>query len=903
MSNLGKNRRNDVTGSTGETPHPAVLKAREQLARGDQDGAATTLRQLLKQSDLPARVRADAAKALATAGAASDAIAAFLDVGRQALEAGDLPLARSSFASAHTLDQKGYDALFELGRVDLAEHKREQALEKFIEVVRKSNLRHLPALYEAAVLYEADGQTDQAIAAYKKIAERDRHHVPTLTRLAELYRKKGLLGDALGYYLQGARAATAAMQYDQARALIAGALQIEDDNWEARRLEAELDKVDASSRKEQPAQDKSEDRPARAAVAGAKQVSPGAGSVSQIPPPRQAAPAATNVVPPAARVSMPVRPAPSTQPQAPTSAPAGAQVKTITAGAGASQTAVRPAAPGRPGELAAQPTVVTRAVSSPSSATTQPRPAASATPPTSLAPPVTPASTGSTMDTDLPPEVTLLEKQSEVTSKLAAITAEVAEAYKKRLAIERDIKAAQAALDALNQQRNAVEASIAGLKQELETVTAAKAAEDKRLEDLRARIEASRADLEKLAALPEFLRDVEAKSSNVTALVAHATANLDAAQKRVAEAGSNAAGLEKTAQDLRSRLQAARAQAEEVAASLQAVAEEAGSTKAEAAAAAAAIAELKTMVGSLAQLKAQLDAARNELKSLHPAIEAKKAQAQAAVAALDKTQAQRDAQYQEAVSGLHQAANGAAANQAPTPAPTPKAAEAKPAVAAPAVQAKKGTASAVNIDALVVAGRLDEALRAAREAANGNADPEGAYVAAAQRLRERGNPAAAAKACEKLVGAGTAGPAARVCLALAYVDLKRYKDAMLLLDGVEDPLYAVVRENARGLCLRGMGKPDEAAQHFSAALEIPGHPDAQYREVLYNLADLYESRGDHESLNLALWSFEEIAAGAPDYRDVGDRIAALKDQLAKIEVPEPKPVVTRDGRGPRDDRF
>ncbi|HEV2878438.1 MAG TPA: tetratricopeptide repeat protein, partial [Candidatus Eremiobacteraceae bacterium] len=242
----------------------------------------------------------------------------------------------------------------------------------------------------------------------------------------------------------------------------------------------------------------------------------------------------------------------------------------------------------------------------------------------------------------------------------------------------------------------------------------------------------------------------------------------------------------------------------------------------------------------------------------------------------------------------------AAAPSAPAPSAPAKAAPAPTPAAAPK---GKADAAKVDIDALVASGKVDEALRAARELGNGSPDPDSRMIDAAERLRENGNAAAAAKACEKLVTAGNNSSTVRYCLALAYVDLKRYKEATPMFDALSDPEFGVLRENGIGLCLRGLGRADEAAQHFSKALEIPGQPDGQYRDVLYNLADLYESRGDQESLNLALWSFEEIQAGAPDYRDVGDRIASLKDQLAKIEVPEPNPVLTRDGRGGRDNRF
>ncbi|MDQ6780519.1 MAG: hypothetical protein M3Z37_05115, partial [Candidatus Eremiobacteraeota bacterium] len=217
MSTVGKNKRNEPPAPSPEPLHPGIARAREQLSRGDSDGAAATLRQLVKQTDISLQTRIEAAKLLNSAGAQSDAINVYLAIGRRALEAGDVAAARSSLSAAHTLDQKNYDALFELGRADLAEGKKEEALAKFVEVLRKSNLRHLPALYEAAVLYEADGQADQAILAYKKIAERDRHHVPTLTRLGAMYRKKRQLGEALGYYIAGARAAMQETHYGEAR--------------------------------------------------------------------------------------------------------------------------------------------------------------------------------------------------------------------------------------------------------------------------------------------------------------------------------------------------------------------------------------------------------------------------------------------------------------------------------------------------------------------------------------------------------------------------------------------------------------------------------------------------------------------------------------------------------------
>ncbi len=509
------------------------------------------------------------------------------------------------------------------------------------------------------------------------------------------------------------------------------------------------------------------------------------------------------------------------------------------------------------------------------------------------------------IDLELPPEVALLEKQSEVTSRLAALTAEVTDAYKRRVAIDRELKAAQAALEALNQQRSGIETSIDELKQQLEAVAEAKASEDKALAEVRQKLEASRSDLEKLAALPEFVSTIEAKSSAVAAMITNASATLETAQRRVNDTQANATAVEKTAADLIARLGAARQQAEDAQEQLNAVLEDSKNAQTQAANAAASVAELKQTVAGLQQLKTQVDAERVELKSLSPQIEAKRAQTAAALGQLAVVKAARDSEFAAAAEHVNTVAAGgapparAAAAAPAAPPPAPAAAAPSAPTARPAPAGKGG----VNLDALVLQGRLDEALRAARETANGSPDPYAGYMQAAERLRLAGNVAPAAKAYEKLISSGNATAAARIGLARAYLGLRRFKEALQLFDAVKDADLAVVRECGIGQALRGLNRPDEAAQHFSKALEIPGRPDEQYREVLYNLADLYESRGDQESLNLALWSFEEIQAGAADYRDVAQRIDTLKDRLAKVVVPEPKPAMSRDAQSGRDGRF
>jgi len=106
-------------------------------------------------------------------------------------------------------------------------------------------------------------------------------------------------------------------------------------------------------------------------------------------------------------------------------------------------------------------------------------------------------------------------------------------------------------------------------------------------------------------------------------------------------------------------------------------------------------------------------------------------------------------------------------------------------------------------------------------------------------------------------------------------------DAVVTLQTIDaDPEYAVLSNVAIGRCLRGRGDLEAAEARFSKALEIEGHPDGQYHEALYQLADLHESKGDPESLGLALWSWEELQTGDPNYGDVKKRVAKLKARLA-----------------------
>src|SRR5215469_9402268 len=218
-----------------EQAKAAIEQARSSLRSGDVDGAAALLRKMATRLDAPPSQLAEAAKVMAEAGSPADALSRYLEAGRGFLESGDVAHARQSFISAYEIDGKNMDALFELGRVDVAEGKKHEALDKFVEVLRKANLKHLPALFEAGCLYELDGQHNQAILAFNRVVERDKVNFAAFEHLGGLYKTRNQMNDAVANYVRGAEAAISVSRFEDAKRLAQSALDIDASNGAARR--------------------------------------------------------------------------------------------------------------------------------------------------------------------------------------------------------------------------------------------------------------------------------------------------------------------------------------------------------------------------------------------------------------------------------------------------------------------------------------------------------------------------------------------------------------------------------------------------------------------------------------------------------------------------------------------
>jgi len=765
------------------------------------DQALQKLRESAVDAGTEPADRRAAAELLAEAGAVADAVPALILAGRDLMDAGDVENARACFVRAFALDPKNFDALFEVGRADLAEGHREDALAKFVEVLRKTNLRHLPALFETGCLYEGLGKFDEAILAFKRIVERDKTHMDGLEHLGRVHQAKNLKPDAVHYYNLAADAAFAAERFSDARRCANAALALDADNAKAKAMQAAV-KSAAGEDAAKPSA-KAQDKTAPAATAQAPKVAyapPQAAAAPQATPAKTApaAQAAAAPAPQAAPASAPT-PKPSVAP-APQAAPAPAP---------------QPAPAPAPAPAAAVPAPV-------------PAPAAAAPAPHSAPNPLT-------------AEVFLLEQQSEAMSRLAQAQSEVAQTYKKRLAMEEEIKAAKAALEALEADRASVESSLRELESRVAAAGKAKAAEDAALAQLSSNIQKVRDELDALSSLPADIESIKAKCAAVSGQIAKANEVLAASQARADKVVAEAGAVETTVKDLQSKFAAARQGADAVENQLVGLLEQTRGAHAAAKGAVGQVADMKAAITALEALSAQLDTARVQLEAESKRIDAKQADT---AAALQRVEAIRSARGAESANGT---AVPAATNSVTSSAGTANAAAKK------TNGATRGPA-ATDASALIAEG---DALRSARNASG---------------------------ACDKYKAAlalDSANSGARYRLGLALSDLGKTEEALTMLRPLgADKEYGVLAQTAVAEALRARGELDGAEAQLSKALEATGYPEEHYRHALYSLAGLHESKGDPDSLGLALWSYEEIFAGDPTYADVAKRIEKIKAALA-----------------------
>ncbi len=220
-------------------PAAALEQARAEMSNGNSAAAVTLVRQVVGRPDTTPDQLAAAARLGVNLGL-EESFGWTMRAGRRQMEAGSLEDARETFTAARALDEKNYEPIFELGRVEIAAGNKAEGLGRFAEVLRKSNYTFVPALFEAGCVYEADDQVDQAILTFKRIVERDKSHAYALDHLGKLYKSKQMAPEATAYFLQSAEAARKIMDYALALRCARDIIEFDPGNARALGLEAEM---------------------------------------------------------------------------------------------------------------------------------------------------------------------------------------------------------------------------------------------------------------------------------------------------------------------------------------------------------------------------------------------------------------------------------------------------------------------------------------------------------------------------------------------------------------------------------------------------------------------------------------------------------------------------------------
>ena len=754
----------------GQVAAQALEKARAEIQSGNHAAAAQHVRQAVGRADTSPSQLAEAGRLAATLGM-EEAFTWLMRAGKLQLDAGELDEARDTLTAARSLDQKNYEPIFELGRVEIAAGNKAEGLGRFAEVLRKSNYTFVPALFEAGCVYEEEGSTDQAILTFKRIVEREKSHAQALARLGRLHRAKQMAPEATTYLLAAAEAGRKVMDYALALQCAREILEFDPANARASGLESEMMRVAPEPR----------DRVK--------------------PPPKEAKPAAPPVQQAAAAI--------------------------------------------------------------------------------------------------VPPDFKLIEQQSKATLELAQVTAAVAEAYKQRLAIEEQMKQAKAALESIASARAGADQELGAIKQQLDNVTRARAAEEASLAALSTKLEHARSQLAALETLHANVKQADEQRLSVVKAIEQIQTDAAGAKGRAEKAKSGSDAIEKQLAELTTTIGSVRKDVEAARAVLDDAKARAEKAKADAVAAERSVEEARAKFEAA---KAQYELGERNIAQAAARAQAVTGDANTALSGLGDAQREIDAtlnaqkRIEEAIAQLRALANALTNRRKQTEgalAQLQGMGEPQAAALADGEIAKleAGLADAVEkVNAArqappppAAAPRLPAPPPAAStaDAAKPNGAPSLQPVSAKPGRGE--SPKAAekpAKGPEK--HADDKSPQAVFARANALLEANKAQDALKLFESLQsNPDFAVTGQTAIGCCLARMGKLDDAVLHYSKALETPGHPEEQYHEALYCMADAHESRDDAESRELALWALEEIAAGNAGYRDVASRIASLKARAGK----------------------
>jgi tetratricopeptide (TPR) repeat protein len=822
-----------------QQPGPAsaqsLAQAQAEAANGNTVAAGSLVRQAVGRADTSPAQLAQAARLAADLGM-EEAFGWFMRSGRLLLDSGDTDQARKAFEAAKALDEKNYEPIFELGRVEIAAGNKAAGLGRFAEVLRKSAYTFVPALFEAGCVYEADDQIDQAILTFKRIVERDKSHAEALAHLGRLYRIKQMAPEATAYLLQSAEAARKVMDYALALQCARDILEFDPGNARARGLESEMERIAPEPRDRPKPVPKAEPKPA--------------------PPPPPVEQIAAAVMPPdyklieqqskatlelaqvTAAIAESYKQRLAIEEQIKAAQTTLESVAALKAGADQELTAIK-----------AQLDNVAKA-----------RAAEEATL-VALSTKLEQARTGLVSIEALHENVkqaddqraSIVTSMEQLQTEAGGVRTRADKAKTDAVAVEKALLEVAASFGALKKEAEAAKTLLDEAKTRAERAkadaiaaeaTVAKSRET--FDQAKTQVEgAERRIIEAAAHAHAVAGDSTAALAGIADVEATITTTM-AAQKGIQDAVGQLRALAVALTERRKQTEATLAQIQGLGESQAAGLSDVDIAKLEAGLAAAI--ERASTPAPAAPVKPNGSAPAPDVAAKQAKTDTEKAEAQKAETA--KVEAAK-VSAQKAEHAKVEAVKADAAKADAAKADAAKAVSAKAdAVKADAAKAETAKAETARAEAAKAEAAKAEAAKAADKPAAPKADddsPGGIYARGVAQL-EGGKPQEALKTLEQLQS---------------------------------NSEFAVLVETAIGRCYAQMDDHDEALARYAKALEVSGHPEEQYHDALYYMAAAHESRDDSESHELATWALEEIYAANPKYRDVAARLDSLKAKAAK----------------------
>ncbi len=121
---------------------------------------------------------------------------------------------------------------------------------------------------------------------------------------------------------------------------------------------------------------------------------------------------------------------------------------------------------------------------------------------------------------------------------------------------------------------------------------------------------------------------------------------------------------------------------------------------------------------------------------------------------------------------------------------------------------------------------------------------------------------------------GTEDYDTRYNLGIAYKEMGLIDEAIAEFQlAAKDPTRLLECSSMLGICFLEKGMPKLAVKWFEKGLQTPGRSEDEYFGLRYDLAAAYEADGD---LNKAVGILLDLHGQDPGFRDVGDRLRALR---------------------------